>query len=100
MVFIGLDKLLVIFRLVGDGIGDSCGKVGYHMNTFLILCALLHGNGVNFGCGEIRGVFGEKLLECFWGSGLLLVINEDVLYASLGGLLARLVLESSEMVCW
>ena len=35
LVFIGLDKLLVIFGFVGDGICDSCGKIGCHAKGLL-----------------------------------------------------------------
>ena len=42
LVFIGLEKLLVIFRFVGDGICDSCGKVGCLIRVFLAVCAWLH----------------------------------------------------------
>ena len=31
--FIGLDHMLVIFGLIGDGICDRCGEVGFHMKS-------------------------------------------------------------------
>ena len=57
LVFIGLDKLIIILGLIGDGICDICGKVGRHMNILLTLCAWLHGNGINIGCSKKTGVF-------------------------------------------
>ena len=62
LVFIGLEKLLVIFRFVGDGICDSCGKFGCHMKIFLTFCVWFHGHWVNLGCTKITGVF----LGEFW----------------------------------
>ena len=57
LVFIGLDKQLVFFGLVGDGICDRCGKVGCHMNILLTVCDWLDGHGVYLGCSKIKGVF-------------------------------------------
>ena len=57
LVFIGLDKLLVIFGFIGGGICDRCGKVGCNMMIFSTVCAWLHGHGVNIGCSKLTSVF-------------------------------------------
>ena len=58
LVFIVLDKPLLILGFVGDGICDSCGKVGFLMNTSLTVCAWLHVHVVNLGCRIFQ--------ESFW----------------------------------
>ena len=48
---------------------------------------------------KLKGSFWVTV-RIFWESVLLLDIDEDVFYASLGGILVRLVLEFSELVYW
>ena len=72
LVFIGLDKLLIILGFIGDGICDIWGKVGCHMNMLLTLCDWLHVHGINIGCskntrvslGDCWDIFG--ILDSCW----------------------------------